>query len=93
MRRIGVKEGTVAVQRGRQVMPGLELRTAPRPETATWRRYLAGAKNAETLAPALTVIPHAAFPVHPPLQRTSFAPAAGLAERKSRWPADRKSVV
>jgi len=82
----GEYEGKVAEHRGRHVIPVCELRTTPRPETATVSRNAAGAKNADTLAPDDTVTVHPAEPRHEEPQRTSFAPALGVAVSASRVP-------
>jgi hypothetical protein len=67
--RTGLKDGNAAEHRGRQVMPARELRTAPRPVTATVSRNDPGANTAVTAAPGATVTVHAAAPEHDPLQR------------------------
>ena len=82
----GLNDGNAAEQRGRHVMPTLELRTAPFPLTATDNRKDAGANAAVTAAPGVTPSTHPAAPVHAPLQRTSFAPAPGVALSASRCP-------
>ena len=83
--RIGEYEGKLAEQRVRQAMPA-ELRTAPFPVTATVSRNLAGANSADSVAPGATVRLQPALPEHAPAQRTSFAPAAGVAVSARRWP-------
>ena len=82
----GLNDGNAAEQRGLHVMPTLELRTAPFPLTATDNRNDAGANTAVTAAPGVTPSTHPAAPVHAPLQRTSFAPAPGVALSASRCP-------
>ena len=76
VRRIGEYEGKLAEQRVRQAMP------AP----ATVSRNLAGANSADSVAPGATVRLQPALPEHAPAQRTSFAPAAGVAVSARRWP-------
>ena len=83
----GEYEGTVAEHRSRHAIPVFELRTAPRPETPTVRRKVAGAKSADTLAPDDTVTVQPAEPTQATPQRTSFAPELGVAVRASRVPA------
>ena len=82
-----LNDGNAAEQRGRHVMPALELRTAPFPLTATDNRKDAGANSAVTAAPGVTLSTHPAAPEHAPLQRTSLAPGLGVAVSASRWPA------
>jgi hypothetical protein len=84
--RTGLKDGKLAVQPGRQVIPGVELVTAPFPATDTLSRKDAGAKSADTVVPAPTVTMHPALPEQPPPQRTSLAPAAGIARSERRCP-------
>ena len=67
-------------------MPELTLRTVPFPETATVSRNEAGANRADTAAPGVTVRAQPAAPVQAPAQRTSLAPALGVAVSASRWP-------
>jgi hypothetical protein len=81
-----LNDGTAAEQRGRHVIPPRELRTAPRPATDTLSRNDAGAKRADTVVPADTVSAHPAEPEHAPLQRTSLAPAPGVAVSARRSP-------
>jgi len=82
----GLNEGNAAEQRGRHVMPAFELRTAPFPLTATDNRKDAGANAAVTATPGVTPSTHPAAPVHAPLQRTSLAPAPGVALSANRCP-------
>ena len=82
--RTAVNDGNDAEQRGRQVMPVRELRTEPRPVTATVSRKVAGAKRADTFAPVPTSTRQPPLPVHAPVQRTSFAPVPGVAVSASR---------
>jgi hypothetical protein len=82
----GEYEGNVAEQRGRQVIPVCELRTTPRPETATVRRKLAGANSADTWVPDSTVTEQPAAPTQEDPQRTSLAPGPGVAVNASRVP-------
>ena len=86
VKRTGEYEGKLAEQRGGQPMPAPELRTAPFPVTATDRRNVAGANSADSVAPGATVTLQPALPEHVPAQRTSFAPAAGVAVSARRWP-------
>ena len=79
VRRTGLNDRNAAEQRGRHVMPALELRTAPFPPTETLSRNDAGANAALTDAPGATVTLQVAVPEHAPLQRTSLAPAPGVA--------------
>ena len=67
VRRTGLNERKEAEHRGRQVMPPVELRTAPLPLTDTWSRNDAGANTAPTDAPGATVTLQAADPeqAHP----------------------------
>ena len=85
--RTRLNDGNAAEQRGRHVMPARVLRTAPLPVTATLRRKDAGANTAETAAPGATVSVQPAEPEHAPVQRTSLAPALGVAVSASRCPA------
>ena len=87
VRRTGLNERKDAEHRGRQVIPAVELRTAPRPLTDTWSRNDAGANTAPTDAPGATVRLQAADPEQAPVQRTSLDPARGVAVRASGWPA------
>ena len=80
----GEYDGNDAEHRGRQAIPVFELRTAPRPETATVRRKVADAKSADTLAPGDTVTVQPAEPTQATPQRTSFAPGFGVAVNASR---------
>ena len=80
-------EGTSAEHRVGQAMPGRELRTVPRPETATVSRYVAGAKTADTLRPGSTTTLHVDRPEQLAPQLTSFVPAVGVALSSSAVPA------
>ena len=82
----GVNEANEAEQRGRQLMPALELRTVPLPPIETVNRKVAGAKSAETCAPAVTVTLQARLPLQDPPQRTSLIPVPGVAVRFSACP-------
>jgi hypothetical protein len=84
--RTGVKDGKVAEQRGRHVIPARALRTVPRPEIETASRKAAGANTAETEAPGVTLSEHPAAPVQAPLQPTSLEPGLGVAVSARRWP-------
>ena len=84
VKRSGTKEGNEAEHFGRQVMPALELRTAPRPETAVVSRKTSGAKTADTVAPGATSTVHVEDPRQAPAQRTSFAPGRGTGVSPSR---------
>ena len=77
--RTGLNEVNDAEQRGRHVMPGVELRTAPLPTTDTPRRNEAGAKVALTDTPGLTSTLQVPVPEHALPQRTSLAPGPGVA--------------
>ena len=68
------------------MIPVFELRTAPRPETRTVKRKIAGAKNAETFAPGATVTLQPADPTQGAPQRTSLAPGPGVAVNARRVP-------
>ena len=87
VRRTGLNDGKAAEQRGRHVIPVRELRTAPFPVTATDSRKDAAANTAVTAAPGVTLRTQPAAPEHAPLQRTSLAPALGVALSASRCPA------
>ena len=90
--RTGLNERKAAEQRGRQVIPSFELRTAPLPLTETVSRNDAGAKTAPTDTPGPTVRLHAAEPEHAPVQRTSLDPALGVDVRASGdWASRRTS--
>ena len=80
-------DGNDAAQRGRQVIPERELRTVPRPETATESRKVSGAKSAETVAPEPMVIAQVPEPLQAPLQRASFMPGLGTPLSVKRVPA------
>jgi hypothetical protein len=82
----GENEANDAEQRGRQLIPALEVRTVPLPAIETLRRNVAGAKNADTWAPDATVTLQPALPLQAPAQRTSRIPAAGVALRFSACP-------
>lgn len=82
----GLNDDTDTEQRGRHVSPPRELRTAPRPITDTLSRNDAGAKRADTAVPGATLRVQPAAPEHEPLQRTSLAPADGVAVNARRWP-------
>jgi hypothetical protein len=84
--RSGTNDGNAAEHLGRHVTPERELLTLPRPVTATVRRNTVGAKSAETLAPGFATTLHGPAPVQAPVQRTSFAPALGVALRPRRVP-------
>ena len=82
----GVNEANDAEQRGRQLIPALELRIVPLPAIETASRNVAGAKSADTWAPAVTVTLQPALPLQAPPQRTSRIPAAGVAVRSRACP-------
>ena len=85
--RTGLNERKDAEHRGRQVMPDVELRTAPLPLTDTRSRKDAGANSAPTEALGVTVTLQADEPEQAPVQRTSLDPARGAAVRASGCPA------
>ncbi len=80
-------EGTSEEHREGHAIPGRELRTEPRPVTATASRYVAGAKTADTLLPGSTRTLHVDRPEQPAPQPTSLVPVAGVALSSSGVPA------
>ena len=82
--RTGLNDGNAAEQRGRHVIPARELRTAPFPVTATESLKDAGPNTADTAVPGATLRLQPAEPEHAPLQRTSLAPAFGVALSATR---------
>src|SRR5206468_4208850 len=82
----GAYEVNDAEHRGLHAIPARELRTTPFPLTPTVSRNTAGAKSADTVAPAPTVRLQPAAPEHEPPQRTSLAPELGVALSASACP-------
>ena len=79
--------GRLAEQRGRQAMPAPRAPNRALPRDGDGQPERSPARRAPTaLAPGATVTLQPALPEHAPAQRTSFAPAAGVAVSARRWP-------
>ena len=83
----GVYDSALAAQWPGQAIDAATLVTMPFPDTATVRRYLAGANSAPTFAAWASMTVHPFAPTQPPDQRTNRRPGSGLGASATCEPA------